>query len=112
MKEIPTRTALTAVGEPQPQAERSPLSAGMGAAESDGLTLRGQRVRAEIQAIRQALEQTGWNRKQAARLLEISYRGLLYKIQKHRITRPSSSGGNGKAFADATGGVGQNWRVG
>jgi hypothetical protein len=40
-----------------------------------------------MQAISQALEQTGWNRKRAAQLLSISYRGLLYKIRQHNITR-------------------------
>ncbi|SRR5579885_2913 len=50
-------------------------------------TLRALRIQTEIEAISRALEQTGWNRKQAARMLNISYRGLLYKIQQHRITR-------------------------
>lgn len=50
-------------------------------------TLRSLRAQAEIQAIRHALEYTGWNRKRAASLLKISYRGLLYKIRYHNITR-------------------------
>ena len=44
------------------------------------------RAQAEITAIQLALKYTGWNRKQAARLLKISYRGLLYKIRRHNIT--------------------------
>jgi len=36
-------------------------------------------------AILGALKRTGWNRKQAARLLRISYRGLLYKIRQHNL---------------------------
>ncbi len=52
-----------------------------------GLTLRDLMAKAEVQAIRHALEHTGWNRKQAARLLRISYRGLLYKMRNHSITR-------------------------
>jgi DNA-binding NtrC family response regulator len=44
------------------------------------------RAQAEITAIQSALKYTGWNRKQAARLLKISYRGLLYKIRRHNIT--------------------------
>jgi DNA-binding NtrC family response regulator len=51
------------------------------------LTLRSLRAETEMQAISQALEQTGWNRKRAAKLLSISYRGLLYKIRQHNITR-------------------------
>ncbi len=53
------------------------------------VTLRSLRDRTEIHAISRALEQAGWNRKRAAKLLSISYRGLLYKIRQHNIT-PSS----------------------
>ena len=49
--------------------------------------LRRLRAQAEIRGIRSALHLTGWNRKRAARLLKISYRGLLYKIRQHNITR-------------------------
>jgi two-component system, NtrC family, response regulator AtoC len=49
--------------------------------------LRSARNRAEIQAIQQALGYSGWNRRRAARLLEISYRSLLLKIQQYKITR-------------------------
>jgi len=40
---------------------------------------------AERNAIAQALEETHWNRKAAARLLSISYRALLYKIQEYQL---------------------------
>ncbi len=50
--------------------------------------LRYLREQAEIKAIQTALKLTGWNRKQASRLLKISYRGLLYKIRRHDI-RPA-----------------------
>ena len=49
-------------------------------------SLRVVRAQVEIKAILAALRRTGWNRKQAARLLKISYRGLLYKIRQHNIT--------------------------
>jgi len=52
-------------------------------------TLRSMRAAAEILAIRQALHETGWNRKRAAQLLSISYRGLLYKLRQHRIVPQS-----------------------
>lgn len=57
------------------------------------LTLRSLRAETEMQAISQALEQTGWNRKRAAKLLSISYRGLLYKIRQHNITRNTELAG-------------------
>jgi len=50
-------------------------------------SLRSQRVQAEIFAINRALDRAGWNRKRAAQLLRISYRALLYKISRHKITR-------------------------
>ena len=42
---------------------------------------------AEREAILQALEQTQWNRVRAAKLLEISYRALLYKIKDAGLER-------------------------
>jgi DNA-binding NtrC family response regulator len=51
--------------------------------------VRSVKDEAEIQAIKKTLAETNWNRKQAARLLQISYRGLLYKIQQHGISRAS-----------------------
>jgi len=39
----------------------------------------------ERNAIGMALEKTGWNRKAAARLLQVSYRALLYKIEQYHI---------------------------
>jgi transcriptional regulator with GAF, ATPase, and Fis domain len=54
------------------------------------LTLRVFRAEAEMHAISSALHKTGWNRKRAARLLSISYRGLLYKIRRHNIAPPAA----------------------
>jgi two-component system response regulator AtoC len=45
---------------------------------------------AERNAIATALEQTRWNRKAASRVLQVSYRTLLYKIQHYHLTPPSS----------------------
>src|SRR6266536_1384891 len=49
-------------------------------------SLRSLRVEAEIYAISRTLEFTGWNRRRAAQLLSISYRGILYKIRQHNLT--------------------------
>jgi len=43
---------------------------------------------AERHAIVGALGQTHWNRKAAARLLRVSYRTLLYKIQQYNLAPP------------------------
>ena len=45
---------------------------------------------AEAQAITRALEQTNWNRKQAAAMLQISYKALLYKIRQYGLGETKS----------------------
>jgi two-component system response regulator AtoC len=55
------------------------------------LLVRNAKGEAERSAIARALEQTGWNRKAAARLLNVSYRALLYKIQEYRMAPPAES---------------------
>jgi DNA-binding NtrC family response regulator len=40
---------------------------------------------AEMEAIANALEENGWNRKRAAAVLNISYKALLYKIRQYGI---------------------------
>jgi two-component system response regulator AtoC len=59
---------------------------------------------AERNAIALALEETGWNRKAAARLLKTSYRTVLYKIEQYQmsssdlsVSLPASASGTGKA---------------
>ena len=44
------------------------------------------RDKTEKDLISSALEQTGWNRKLAAQLLNISYRNLLYKIEEYNLS--------------------------
>ncbi len=59
---------------------------------SDLKTLvRGLKDEAEMQAISDALDQTKWNRKEAARMLKISYKALLYKIRQYGIEPQSES---------------------
>ncbi len=45
---------------------------------------------AEAEAIAKALQETNWNRKQAAVLLKISYKALLYKIRQYGIAETKS----------------------
>lgn len=62
-------------------------------AGSDSLRSLVQSVKSEAEkkAIAAALEKTGGNRKAAARLLKISYRTLLYKIEQYRMRSASDS---------------------
>jgi DNA-binding NtrC family response regulator len=55
------------------------------------LLVRNAKGEAERGAIAHALEETHWNRKAAARLLNISYRALLYKIQEYHMAPPAES---------------------
>ena len=55
------------------------------------LLVRNAKGEAERGAIAHALEQTHWNRKAAARLLNVSYRALLYKIQEYNLVPPLES---------------------
>src|SRR6202521_4702665 len=70
----------------RPDAAHSPAEA------SGGLkgVARSAKDEAEAEAIRQALDQTNWNRKQAATLLQISYKALLYKIRQYGIAQSKS----------------------
>ena len=47
--------------------------------------VRNVKDEAETEAISHALEQTEWNRKEAALFLNISYKALLYKIRQYKI---------------------------
>jgi two-component system, NtrC family, response regulator AtoC len=48
------------------------------------------KLEAERNAIAAALEKTGWNRKAAARLLKVSYRTILYKIEQYHMKAPET----------------------
>ena len=83
-------------------AELQPRQDGDGGARGDSGTKSGEaggglkslarnaKDEAEGEAIRQALEQTNWNRKRAAALLQISYKALLYKIRQYGIAEAKS----------------------
>ncbi|HEX9110472.1 MAG TPA: sigma-54 dependent transcriptional regulator [Terriglobales bacterium] len=66
---------------------------GAGAESPGGLksVARSAKDEAEAEAIAHALEQTNWNRKQAAALLKISYKALLYKIRQYGIAQGRST---------------------
>jgi DNA-binding NtrC family response regulator len=85
MNETQTKTKQT--DPQQPMAKLSRYETGeSGELQGNPPSLRSLRVEAEIYAISRALEYTGWNRRRAAQLLSISYRGILYKIRQHNLT--------------------------
>jgi len=56
--------------------------------ESLKLLIQGIKWEAERNAIAAALLRTGWNRKAAARMLKVSYRTMLYKIEQYKMRAP------------------------
>jgi DNA-binding NtrC family response regulator len=50
--------------------------------------VRNSRDEVELKAIESALQATHWNRKLAARRLNISYKALLNKVKQYRLTPP------------------------
>jgi DNA-binding NtrC family response regulator len=82
-------------GHPLKIAEATPeeIEAGTSAATPKSLKSLIQSVRWETErnAIADALHKTGWNRKAAARLLGVSYRSILYKIEQYQMSAPESS---------------------
>jgi two-component system, NtrC family, response regulator AtoC len=50
--------------------------------------VRSLKDQAEEEAIRRTLQQTSWNRKTAALMLNISYKALLYKIRQYGLEPP------------------------
>ena len=78
--------------EPPMATSREELEAVDGAAIPKSLKSMIQSVRWETErnAIASALEKTAWNRKAAARLLGVSYRTILYKIEQYEMRAPES----------------------
>ena len=81
LRELETKTAA-AGGTSGQISSRGEVSHGSGMKS----IVRDVKERAEVRMIQDALEVSGWNRRHAARSLNISYRALLYKIQQHRLT--------------------------
>lgn len=61
-----------------------------GGGESLKSLVQSVKLEAEKNAIAAALQTTGWNRKAAARLLKVSYRTLLYKIDQYQMKASAS----------------------
>jgi len=82
--------------EPEPVRKDGPgMVAGLSLGAGEVVPLRRIKAETEIYVIGRALERTRWNRRAAAELLEISYRGLLYKIRQYNIRpQPPAFQGN------------------
>jgi DNA-binding NtrC family response regulator len=83
--------------------EREQRSSGSRSLKSLIQSVKGE---AERNAIGSALQKTGWNRKAAARLLQVSYRTLLYKIDQYHMSASEPTlppyHGDGFSLQDST----------
>jgi len=88
-------TLAVAELEPKPDGGLSSDPAGKQSGGESGGGLkslaRSAKDEAEAEAIAQALNATNWNRKQAAAMLKISYKALLYKIRQYGIAQSRSA---------------------
>ena len=69
---------------------REPVAVGLGAASN----LRDERDAAEKRAVLEALEKTDGNQTQAAKLLGVSRRTLVSRLQQYGLTKPRKSAGD------------------
>jgi DNA-binding NtrC family response regulator len=71
------------------KAEPKPLESALASAEKRIFDLREEGKKAaetaEKEIIQRTLLETHWNRKHAAKMLHVSYKSLLYKIQKYHL---------------------------
>ncbi|HYY69055.1 MAG TPA: sigma-54 dependent transcriptional regulator [Terriglobales bacterium] len=79
IRELEPKNASSPEGAPKPQETSN------GGLKS---LVRSLKDEAEAEAIARTLEQTNWNRKEAARILNISYKALLYKTRQYGIEGP------------------------
>lgn len=73
-------STLGPVRVPSPQADEDDLKQ----------KVRNLKEEAEIEAIQRVLNETRWNRKEAARQLKISYKALLYKVRRYGLDRAAA----------------------
>ena len=80
------------LSELDPRTRGEAAAASVASAPAGGLKglVRSLKDEAEAEAITRALEQTNWSRKEAAKLLNISYKALLYKTRQYGIERPAN----------------------
>ncbi len=86
--EVAGQTPLDHLKQDQPNGNGAASSISATEPASLKSLVRVVKEEAEKSAIAGALDQTRWNRKAAARLLQISYRALLYKIEQHQMRPP------------------------
>jgi DNA-binding NtrC family response regulator len=89
-----TESGTDGMGVASRPSQADPASTVIDQTQSNSKSLKSviQSVKCETErnAIGIALEKTSWNRKAAARLLQVSYRNLLYKIEQYHLNSTES----------------------
>ena len=114
-EELPFTERKTSPGTGTPQFSLEPstparVEVGRNSSSQQSLKSMVQSVRWETErnAIAAALEKTGWNRKAASRLLGVSYRTILSKIEQYEMSAPNSFlSGAGLTFSIQNKGTGK-----
>jgi two-component system response regulator AtoC len=83
------RASRSAAALPEPSAAIPQSSSGDPMPTLENVTAA--QKHAEVEAILSALNRTKWNRKQAAAILQVDYKALLYKLKKLGIDRKEAS---------------------
>jgi two-component system, NtrC family, response regulator AtoC len=78
--------AKIAAASPESRRDYEPVETSAPKYKGMRSVVRDMKNRTEAQMIQEALDVSGWNRRHAAKYLNISYRGLLYKIQQHQLS--------------------------
>ena len=84
VEDLPDRLAARPL--PEPAAAVTPPHAANDELPEEGVDLKTELINFEVRMIRRALEQTGGNRNQAARLLRLNRTTLVEKIKRHQIS--------------------------
>jgi two-component system, NtrC family, response regulator AtoC len=82
LRELVEMSATRQRTSPRPEVQQPAREQGLKA------LVRGLKDEAEMEAIADALEKTRWCRKDAAKMLEISYKALLYKMRQFNLDTP------------------------
>jgi transcriptional regulator with PAS, ATPase and Fis domain len=97
LRELVEMSASRQRTSPRPEETPAPREQGLKA------LVRGLKDEAEMEAIADALEKTRWCRKDAAKMLGISYKALLYKMRQFNLDTPRT---RRKPPTDGTNGAG------
>lgn len=104
LRELSSHNSVVGTGNGGTSLREAPKAPEQGSAGAAGLSLLevGRRAawNAERQAIQETLEATHWNRREASRRLQISYKALLNKIKQMHLEDAVGNGNDGEGLRE------------